>query len=457
MTLLNHIITIHLIYRESGLIDLYTKQKHFMNKRKRIRKRKEFFSFVIAWSCMVLFQPVPAQIYADQSYRTLSTPDKQKFPLDYDILLNNGKKNNNNPDDEEGIERSFLFKEVVFSVSYYFDRVPRLLSQDITKDQFELSLRPPGSYIGLDYVRTFSSESLLNKILPDWLPLTAMVLHPRIVYDSKQRSSGLDPIEFAPQDFWLRFNPFEKDRLLLRVGQFVIPYGANPILAPRQRFMLPIEATDLGLKWDWGIALKGPAGEYDWEIAATIGSGVALHSPHLFSRSDRESYLFSGRIGSPSYWDFQHGLSFLYGDLPVFMGPIVISDVAISHWRVGYDTFYKHGTYLKLGAQMTYGQDGIGGDEEFVMATNGKKADVLGSRAWIDWVIPKHQNLKLAFQFESVVRDLSTWWAYDTAVIFQIDYSLTTKITAVFDYREGLNPMGRENDAVYFTLIYYSR
>lgn len=428
-----------------------------MNRYKRVRERAASLFVAIAWSCTFLVQSVPAQTYSEESHGHSLAPSSQKLQSGSGFMLNKGEEQDENWDEEEGIGRSFLFKEVVLSVSYYFNRVPGLPSGAFIKDHFDISPRPPGNYMGLDYVKTLTSSSLINKMLPDWLPLKAMGLHPRLVYDRMERSDGLDQVEFAPQDFWLRFNPGGMDRLTLRVGQFVIPYGVNPILAPRQRFMLPIEATDLGLKWDWGLALKGPVGKYDWEIATTIGSGGALHAPRLFTGSDRASYLITGRIGSPTYWDFQQGLSFLYGDLPVIMGPTVISDVAISRWRVGYDAFYKYGTYLMTGAQLTYGQDGFAGDEEFVMVTNGKTADVLGSRVWADWVIPKYQNVRLAIQFESIIRDLSTWWAYDSAIIFQIDYSFTTAITAMLDYREGLNPMGRENDGLYFTLIYYSR
>ncbi len=237
-----------------------------------------------------------------------------------------------------------------------------LPKDDFTKDQFEISPRPPGNYVGLEYVATFSSTSSVNRVLPAWLTLTAMNLHPRILFSRMEKMAGFDPIKFAPQDFWLRFNPGGVDRLILRVGQFVIPYGVNPVLAPRQRFMVPMEASDLGLKWDWGVDLQGPVGEYDWEIAATIGSGEALHLPELFKGSERSSYLVTARIGSPTYWELQQGISLLYGDLPMLMGPKVVSDVAVSRWRLAYDLFYRAGTYLMLGGQMALGQDGFMGD-----------------------------------------------------------------------------------------------
>ncbi|MFQ5702900.1 MAG: hypothetical protein ACE5HT_02650 [Gemmatimonadales bacterium] len=329
---------------------------------------------------------------------------------------------------------------------------------DLTKDHFEISPRPPSNYVGLDYVKTFTSSSTINKMLPRWLPASAVDLHPRIVYDRAEENDGLEPIEFAPQDFWLRLNPGGADRLTLRIGQFVIPFGANPIRAPRQRFQLPVEATDLGLKWDWGLELKGPLGKYDWEIALTTGFGEALHTPHLFTGSDRASYLVTGRIGAPTYWDFQNGFSFLVGELPTIMGARLVSDIAISRWRLGYDVFYKYGTYLMLGGQVTYGQDGFAGDEEFVAVTGGETADVLSGRVWADWVVPTYQDVRLGVQFESVRRDVPSSGSDDTALSFEVGYSLTTAITAKLDYREEFNrSVGKENDAIYLTVVVYGR
>ncbi len=410
----------------------------------------------IALSGAVFAQPVQDQFYADESYGRSSRHSSLKFRSRPGPVLKKERGRGEDQDEEEGNGRWFLFKEVVFSAAYFFHAVAGIPPGDRSKDHFELSPRPPGNYIGLDLVKTFTSASFMNKALPAWLQLKAMDLHPRFVYDNLEKNAGLNRVKFAPQDFWLRFNPGGFDRLMLRVGQFVIPYGVNPILAPRQRFILPIEATDLGLKWDWGLDLKGPAGEYDWELAVSIGSGEALHSPHLFTGSDRASFLISGRFGYPAYWDFQQGFSFLIGDLPAIMGPTVLSDVAISRWRIAYDLFHKHGTYLMTGAQIGYGQDGFAGDEKFVALTAGKTADVLSSRAWADWIVPKYQNVRLAVQFESVFRDLSTSGSHDTAIIFQVGYSFTTSITMNLYYREELNrSMGERNDGVYFSFIHY--
>ncbi len=362
-------------------------------------------------------------------------------------------------DEEEGGDRSFLFKEFVLSGYYSDDGHVNLPMGDMEPDHAGFSPRPPGSYVAVDYVRTFSESSWLNKnIFGDWMPADALGLHPRILYDPMQSDDDHKAVKFAPQDFWMRFRPGDIDRLTLRIGQFVIPYGVNPVLAPRQRFILPLEATDLGLKWDWGVDVKGPIGEYDWEVAATIGSGEALHSPHLFEDSDRSSYLLTGRIGTPTYWDLQYGLSFLYGDLPTIRAATVLNETSISRRRVSFDLFYKYGTYLMVGGQATFGQDGFQNDAKFLMMSGGETADVLGTRVFADWVIPNHEDWRLACQFESVDRDTSTSNSDDTAAIAEITYSLTTSTSVVIDYRHELNSsMGREADALYLMFVYYGK
>lgn len=350
--------------------------------------------------------------------------------------------------------RSFLFKEAVISGFISWEGVRGLPRGDQTEDHVELSPRPPGNYVGVDWVKTFTENSPVNRWLPSWLPLSAMTLHPRLVWDRTEANEHLRPLKFAPQDLWLRFDPGNVDRLSLRIGQFVLPFGANPILAPRQRFLMPIEATDLGLKWDWGVDLKGPIGEYDWEIAATMGLGEALHSPRITSDIDIRSFLISGRIGSPTYWDFQHGLSFLVGDLSRLMAFRRLTGESISRWRVGYDVFWRKGLYLMTGAQITYGQDGFAG-------SSGKPTNLLGLRAWVDWVLPSNENLRLSGQVESLQRSLVTeaWDGNDDlAAILEVRYSVNTALSLMVAARaEMLRAMGDRNNALYISLIYYAR
>jgi hypothetical protein len=107
---------------------------------------------------------------------------------------------------------------------------------------------------------------------------------------------------------------------------------------------------------------------------------------------------------------------------------------------------------------VTYGQDGYAGDEKFVGITMGKTANVLGLRAACDWVVPSLLDLNLAAQFESVIRDLATSGSDDTAVIFEAKYSLSTSTSLMLDYRMELNrSMGKEDNAIFLTFVYYAR
>lgn len=360
-------------------------------------------------------------------------------------------------DDGRDRGRSFVFKELVLSGLYAPSGVVGVPPSDASEDHFEASPRPPGNYVGVEYVRTFTEASWANEsLLPAWLELTAMNLHPRLVFDITERNGGIDRFKLAPQDFWVRFRLAGVDRLTLRLGQFVLPYGANPVLAPRQQFVLPVEASDLGLKWDWGIALKGPLAEYEWEVAATIGSGEGLRSPHWFD-GEPSTFLLSGRVGTPTYWDVQYGVSFLYGDLPTVRAANVVDDTPVRRWRIAFDTVYKSGTYLMLGAQVSIGQDRSERRPGAAFDPSDRAADVLGYRAWLDWVVPGYQNWRLGVQLESVVRDLARSRSDDTAAIFEVGYSLSTPITLKLDYRREIHrARANATDGVFVSLVYYS-
>ncbi|MFQ5767916.1 MAG: hypothetical protein ACE5ID_08035 [Acidobacteriota bacterium] len=352
--------------------------------------------------------------------------------------------------------RLFVYRELVLSGFYSPEGLAGVPPQDMTPDHVELSPRPPGSYIALDIVKTFTSLSPANRLFPDAFPLTAMELHPRLVFERSAREDGLGALRFAPQDFWVRFSPRDRDRLTIRAGQFVLPYGVNPIQAPRQRFLLPLESLDLGLKWDWGIDVKGPFRRNEWEVAATLGLGEALHSPRLFSNAGARSYLLTGRVGTPTYMDFQYGFSFLRGQMPTLRGAIVVDDEPLSRWRSSFDTFYRFGTYLMAGGQISLGQDGFSGDGEKIALSRGRTADVVGYRIWADFVLPRYQNVRLGAQFESVIRDLSTPRTDDTALILEFNYSSSTEVTWRVDYRQETDRSnGTDRDALFFSFIYY--
>lgn len=166
----------------------------------------------------------------------------------------------------------------------------------------------------------------------------------RLTYDPVKRA--VVPLPF---DTWARIRVGAKDSL--RVGHFQIPYGLNPVLAPRNSFILPLGAYDLGFKWDWGAAYKGSVGGYDYEVAGTTGVGERVTRPD-------GAFLVSGRVGTPTYKDHEYGLSVLYGSVSRQVLNHLISTPKVSRFRVAADTTLMKRPYRVLMAELSVGKDG---------------------------------------------------------------------------------------------------
>lgn len=166
----------------------------------------------------------------------------------------------------------------------------------------------------------------------------------RVTYDPVKRA-----VVPLPLDTWARFRMGRKDSL--RVGHFQIPYGLNPVLAPRNSFILPLGAYDLGFKWDWGMAYKGSLGHYDYELAGTTGVGERLSWPN-------GGALLSGRIGTPTYKDHEYGFSILYGKVSPQVLNHLILPAKVTRFRVGVDTTLMKRPYRVLMAEAAIGKDG---------------------------------------------------------------------------------------------------
>ena len=85
-------------------------------------------------------------------------------------------------EEDEDVGRSFLFTVLVLSGFDSPDGVRGIPEGNDSKKHFDLSPRPPGNSIGVDYIATFTPASPVNaEWLPDWLPLEAVDLHPRVI------------------------------------------------------------------------------------------------------------------------------------------------------------------------------------------------------------------------------------------------------------------------------------
>jgi len=341
--------------------------------------------------------------------------------------------------------------------------------------------RIPRNYVGCEYIYTVGDNSPLRHLGP--LEFTTADLNPHLEIDLNpplDMSNGNEPtldlesaslninwdhdqrkarLALVLHDFWVRLEPEGMERTTIRLGHFDIPYGINPIMAPRGGvFVMPPEIDDIGFKKDWGIVWKAPVGQYDYEIAATTGTGLGLHSPKWFDGSSQRSFAFSTRVGAPTYWDFQYGLSGLYGKIPQIMADEILDDTAIERWRIDVDTFYKYKAHTMFMAQIGYGQNG---DQLFDTGTS--RSDVLAAHVLVDHIPPWFQLLDFKMQVKPIFYNLHQSRSDHITFLFEAAYSLSNPIMLRLDYvhdftvTAGMDAMGHPaDDRIYLTINFYS-
>jgi hypothetical protein len=219
---------------------------------------------------------------------------------------------------------------------------------------------------------------------------------------------GLD-LYFA--DAWALFG-IGGQRSQLRVGHFNIPFGMNPVMEPRGIFLMPLEAADLGFKKDWGLAWQRELGQYDVEAGGFLGTGGDLHWR-------QGSYLLCGRAGTPTFRDFEYGVSMLYGDVPATMGNARLDETPIRRVRGGLDAMYMYGNYTVFKAELAAGSD------------DGRT--VLGSLLGIDWVPPRSTRWAFSFQAQGLRKNVAYGTDDNASVTWEASFALGRLTMLRFD------------------------
>ncbi len=191
--------------------------------------------------------------------------------------------------------------------------------------------------------------------------------------------------------------------------------------------------------------------------AITTGSGLGLHSPHWFDESSRASFATSARIGAPTYWNFQYGLSALYGKIPRLMADERTDSRALSRWRLNVDAFYKLQQHTMFMSQVGFGQNA-----DHPMDPDTGRDNVLAAHVLIDHIPPWWQSLNFKTQFKTVYYDLDGSDSDRTSLLFEVGYSLSTPLMLRLDYVHDFNipaamsAMGMQaDDRFYLTINYY--
>jgi hypothetical protein len=162
----------------------------------------------------------------------------------------------------------------------------------------------------------------------------------RLIWDQQ------DKVDFEAHSLYLE-KRFLYGRLNLLAGHFQLPFNleALPIDTHTTLSQLSNPAV-LGLKHDWGIALRGQLSRMDYDLAYTIGSGMDLVVG--------AAGLVTARAGWRSGADwFGFGLSAMGGErlLPGMSGR-----EQVSGWRVGADLTSRV-SFLRFLAEASAGAD----------------------------------------------------------------------------------------------------
>ncbi len=159
--------------------------------------------------------------------------------------------------------------------------------------------------VGLDIYKVFSDDEG---------DIGTMVLQPYLVYRGNPygrmiRIDGDGAWLVELHQFYFDLTRFGRGRANVRVGHFDVPFGLELRLDTHFTLYQLFPGVTTGAKLDWGAQLHGAFPEFDYAVALTTGTGMDL------TGYSSDTYLVSGRIGTPAEKNFVIGFSTLYGQI----------------------------------------------------------------------------------------------------------------------------------------------
>ena len=279
---------------------------------------------------------------------------------------------------------------------------------------------PQFSSFGFEHLLKFA-DGTPGRLNPD-----ATDLYVQFVYDPID-----DRLETRFRDVWVRFEE-PASGFRVRLGHFDIPFGLNPIAEPRGVPLLPLTVFDLGFKKDWGLSVQGEWQGFGYEAAATIGMGDEL-------RRRRGRYLWSVRIGIPTYTDIQYGVAFLYGVIPRSS----LSRELKTSWRMSVDAVYLyHEPFTVVRGELAFGAD--------------DRTPVGGFLLRLNQIIPANPKWALEAQLRAWRTDQSPAEVTRTEAVVGIQRALPYLLSLRLHWRHYFSSAGiREDDRIFAQLYYY--
>jgi len=282
--------------------------------------------------------------------------------------------------------------------------------------------------LGLEYFRKFSNE------YGDYLTFDLQV---RLAYDSSLPRDDAWAIEV--HNAWVEYKIGLGKKIV--AGHFAPAFGLEPLIDTHGTLMQTLAPMNIGFKKDWGVGFSGMLGDYDYQVAAQLGSGMSV-------RRRDSSGILTGRIGTPAGRDLQYGLSLLYGETLKVKGagtiprPELARPDAVLKKRVGLDAQYLYGSYLFKG-ECAYGED--------------DGMQVLGALIEVDYTVPEVQELELQLQGSFWDRDLSKRETERVPLTAGLQYKVTSDLTVRAAWStDTLSNNSMNKDQMFLQLYYFA-
>jgi len=280
--------------------------------------------------------------------------------------------------------------------------------------------------VGFEYYKKFSDE------YGDFLTLDFQM---RMAYDSKEESCDAFGVEI--HNAWLEYKlGLGKS---IRLGHFDPAFGLEPVLDTHGTLQQSLASKNIGFKKDWGLAYKGLLGNYDYQLAAQLGSGMGI-------RRKDGSFLLTGRISTPQTRDTQFGFSFLYGQTLqsnqswTIPAPELVSGESIRKKRIGVDFQCPLGLF-DFKAEIAAGDnDGT---------------TVAGGLAEFGYTVPELQNLRLKMQTLYWSNDWEEKNARDLTLSPVIEYKINPVATIRLGYFHDVYSSSDEAKMIMLQFYYF--
>ncbi|MFC1808967.1 hypothetical protein ACFL3D_02440 [Candidatus Omnitrophota bacterium] len=281
--------------------------------------------------------------------------------------------------------------------------------------------------VGFEYFDKFSND------YGDFLTLDIQM---RFSYDSQESSDDAWGVEF--HNAWLDYKPGLGHTI--RVGHFDPAFGLEPVLDTHGTLLQTLAPQNIGFKKDWGIGYRSYLGEFDYQVAAQLGSGMGI-------RHEDDSFLLTGRVSSVMENGLEYGVSVLWGQtlkarqartIPV---ADLVSRDATRKERLGLDAQYEYGPFSFKGE--------IAGGREDSQPAGGGLFE-------IQYTVPQLQELQFKVQQSLWSYDLEDSDQKDITLSQVISYNVNSFLTVRVGYfHDVYKANGREDDQVFLQFYFF--